>query len=159
MGKIPNHPSFFDYLFFLAFLFFVVIVLMNLLTGLAVSDVALIKNQAEVISYKSQVNLICTAEAILLDDPYNFLSNGTKCEWINKIPTTECWEKMRGCWKKIRSLIHAIMLPVITCSFTPHDAAKKILLFNKNAKEGNQGSFTIKPNERVCLGYLTVNYL
>ena len=97
MGKIPNHPSFFDYLFFLAFLFFVVIVLMNLLTGLAVSDVALIKNQAEVISYKSQVNLICTAEAILLDDPYNFLSNGTTCEWINKIPTNECWEKMRGC--------------------------------------------------------------
>ena len=98
MKMVPSHPSFMDYLFFLSFLFFVVIILMNLLTGLAVNDVAVIKEQAEIISYKSQIDLICAAEAILLDDPYNFLSNGTKCEWINKIPTTECCEKIRALW-------------------------------------------------------------
>ena len=152
MKKIPNHPSFFDYLFFLAFLFFVVIILMNLLTGLAVSDVTIVKEQAEIIAYKSQVDLICTAEAILLDDPYNFLSNGTKCEWINKMPTNDCWKAVRAHWDKIRSCIHRTMLPLITCSLTPNDAAKSILLFNKS----NQESFKIKPNERVCLGYLTV---
>jgi len=97
MKMVPIHPSFLDYLFFLSFLFFVAIILMNLLIGLAVNDVALIKEKAEIIAYKSQVDLICTTEAILLDDPYNFLSQGTKCEWINKIPTNECWETVRSC--------------------------------------------------------------
>ena len=130
---------------------------MNLLTGLAVNDVAIIKEKAEIIAYKSQVDLICTAEAILLDDPYNFLSHGTKCEWINKIPTTECWRKIREIWRKVRSCMYQLMLPFITCSLTPKDAAKRILLFNQKRNADENHSFTIKPNERVCLGYLTVS--
>ena len=157
MKMVPIHPSFLDYLFFLSFLFFVAIILMNLLIGLAVNDVALIKEKAEIIAYKSQVDLICTTEAILLDDPYNFLSQGTKCEWINKIPTNECWETVRSCWGKIRSCLHQIMLPFITFSLTPKDAARRILLFNVENNGIVNDSFTIKPNERVCLGYLTVS--
>ena len=130
---------------------------MNLLTGLAVNDVSVIKEQAEIIAYKSQVDLICITEAILLDDPYNFLSNGTKCEWINKIPTTICWDKIRKCWGKIRTCMYKMMLPIITCSFAPNVAAKRILLVNRNGNQVNGESFTIKPNERVCLGYLTVS--
>ena len=156
MKMVPVHPSFLDYLFFLTFLFFVAIILMNLLVGLAVNDVTEIKEKAEIITYKSQVDLICTTEAILLDDPYNFLSQGTKCEWINKIPTYECFTSIRSCWNKVRSCMHRIILPFITCSFTPKDAARRILIFNQNDAIQMNESFTIKPNERVCLGYLTV---
>ena len=154
---VPVHPSFLDYLFFLSFLFFVAIILMNLLVGLAVNDVAEIKEKAEIIAYKSQVDLICTTEAILLDDPFNFLSQGTKCEWINKIPTIECFTSIRSCWNKVRSCLHRIMLPFITCSLTAKDTALGILIFNQNNDGSIQDSFTIKPNERVCLGYLTVS--
>ena len=131
---------------------------MNLLTGLAVNDVAIIKEKAEIIAYRSQVDLICTAEAILLDDPYNFLSYGTKCEWINKIPTSDCWKKIRSCWRKIRSCIYHLMLPFITCSLSPKAAAKRILLFNQKRDKDKKDIFTIKPNERICLGHLTVEY-
>ena len=157
MKMIKTHPSFMDYLFFLTFLFFVVIILMNLLTGLAVSDVTIIKEQAEIIAYKSQVDLICTAEAILLDDPFNFLSNNTKCEWINRFPTPYCWRRVRACWSNIRSCIYKGILPIITCSFTPRKAAERILLLNQKDNGKNEDTFTIKPNERVCLGYLTVS--
>ena len=157
MKMIKTHPSFMDYLFFLTFLFFVVIILMNLLTGLAVSDVTIIKEQAEIIAYKSQVDLICTAEAILLDDPFNFLSNNTKCEWINRFPTPNCWRRVRAGWSRIRSCIYKAILPIITCSFTPRKAAERILLLNQKDNGKNEDTFTIKPNERVCLGYLTVS--
>ena len=73
MRMIKTHPPFIDYLFFLAFLLFVVIILLTLLTGLAVSDVTITQEQAGIIAYKSQVDWICTAEAILLDDTFNFL--------------------------------------------------------------------------------------
>ena len=157
MKMVPVHPSFLDYLFFLTFLFFVAIILMNLLVGLAVSDVTEIKEKAEIITYKSQVDLICTTEAILLDDPFNFLSQGTKCEWINKIPTYECFTSIRSCWNKVRSCMHRIILPFITCSFSPKDAARRILIFNQNNDAQMNESFTIKPNERVCLEYLAVS--
>ena len=122
MRMIKTHPSFIDYLFFLAFLFFVVIILLNLLTGLAVSDVTIIKEQAETIAYKSQVDFICTAEDILLDDTFNFPSNNTKCEWINRLPTPDCWRTVRACWSRIRSCFYKGMfihpdkkLPIESC--------------------------------------------
>ena len=40
---------------FVAFIFLIVVVLMNLLNGLAVSDIGLIREEAEVLSLKSQV--------------------------------------------------------------------------------------------------------
>jgi len=47
------------------------------------------------------------------------------------------------------------MLPFITFSLTPKDAARRILLFNVENNGFVNDSFTIKPNEHVCLGYLT----
>ena len=63
------------YAFFLSFVFLIVVVLMNLLNGLAVSDTGIIREKAEIFSYRSQVETISTFESMLLGDPFDFLSN------------------------------------------------------------------------------------
>merc|ERR1719474_1346084 len=63
------------YAFFLAFIFLIVVVLMNLLNGLAVSDTNDIKEKAEIYSYISRVETISYMESVLLGDPFDFLSN------------------------------------------------------------------------------------
>merc|ERR1712107_335127 len=63
------------YAFFLAFIFLIVVVLMNLLNGLAVSDTNDIKGKAEIYSYISRVETISYMESVLLGDPFDFLSN------------------------------------------------------------------------------------
>jgi len=63
------------YVFFLSFVFLIVVVLMNLLNGLAVSDTGDIRDKAEIFSYRSQVETISTFESMLLGDPFDFLSN------------------------------------------------------------------------------------
>ena len=60
-------------LFFLSFIV-ISIVLMNLVIGLAISDIIAIRNEAEIVSYKSRVAIISYVEAVLLGDPYDFLS-------------------------------------------------------------------------------------
>merc|ERR1712156_805599 len=62
------------YVYFLS-LFLIVVVLMNLLNGLAVSDTGIIRDKAEIFSYRSQVETISTFESMLLGDPFDFLSN------------------------------------------------------------------------------------
>ena len=64
-----------NYIFFLAFVFLIVVVLMNLLNGLAVSDTGAIQDQAEIFCYLSRVETISYLESILLGDPFDFLSN------------------------------------------------------------------------------------
>jgi len=63
------------YLFFLSFVFLIVVVLMNLLNGLAVSDTGAIQERAEIYSYLSRVETISYLESVLLGDPFDFLSN------------------------------------------------------------------------------------
>merc|ERR1719189_767987 len=64
-----------NYIFFLSFVFLIVVVLMNLLNGLAVSDTGAIQEQAEIYSYLSRVETISYLESVLLGDPFDFLSN------------------------------------------------------------------------------------
>jgi len=64
-----------NYLFFLSFVFLIVVVLMNLLNGLAVSDTGAIQEKAEIYSYLSRVETISYLESVLLGDPFDFLSN------------------------------------------------------------------------------------
>merc|ERR1711962_365414 len=66
------------YLFFLCFVFLIVVVLMNLLNGLAVSDTGAIQEKAEIFSYLSRVETISYLESVLLGDPFDFLSNVPK---------------------------------------------------------------------------------
>ena len=48
---------------------------MNLLNGLAVSDTAVIREKAEIVTYNIRVETISCFEAVLLGDPFNFLAN------------------------------------------------------------------------------------
>ncbi len=70
------------YLFLLAFVFLIVVVLMNLLNGLAVSDTGIIREKAEIVSAISRVETISYIESLLLGDPFDFLSNWPVISWI-----------------------------------------------------------------------------
>merc|ERR1712083_1145700 len=74
------------YLYLLTFVFLIVVVLMNLLNGLAVSDTGVIRAEAETYAYKAQVELISYMESILLGDPFNFLANWPSWIWLRRIP-------------------------------------------------------------------------
>ena len=54
------------YLYLLAFVFLIVVVMMNLLNGLAVSDTGVIRHEAEIYAYKCQVEIISYLEAMML---------------------------------------------------------------------------------------------
>ena len=73
--NLDSHLAPLAYCFFLSFVFLIVVVLMNLLNGLAVSDTGTIREKAEIFSYRSQVETISTFESMLLGDPFDFLSN------------------------------------------------------------------------------------
>ena len=74
------------YIFLLTFVFLIVVVLMNLLNGLAVSDTGEIRAECETYAYKAQVELISYMESILLGDPFNFLANWPAWIWLRRIP-------------------------------------------------------------------------
>merc|ERR1719225_1723478 len=98
-SDIPFSTNPISTVLFIAFIFFIVVVLMNLLNGLAVSDITIIRDEAEVLSLKSQVDLISYWESILLNDPYNFLTSWPRilaslpscsaCFWVKKLPGCE----------------------------------------------------------------------
>ena len=75
------------YLYFLTFVFVIVVVLMNLLNGLAVSDTGVCRAEAEIYTYKSQVDLIAYTESVLLGDPFNFLANFPAWIWLRRLPS------------------------------------------------------------------------
>ncbi|XP_032796549.2 transient receptor potential channel pyrexia isoform X1 [Daphnia magna] len=73
-GDLPFDASpFVSRVIFLAFLFLITIVLLNLLNGMAVSDTQSIQSKAETIGYVSRVELISYLESMLLGDPFHFL--------------------------------------------------------------------------------------
>ncbi len=93
-GDLPidsDEPmSWLAYLFLLAFVFLIVVVLMNLLNGLAVSDTGIIRDQAEIVSSVSRVETISYVESLLLGDPFDFLSNWPPFSLIKTLPSLAC---------------------------------------------------------------------
>ncbi|CAL4094297.1 unnamed protein product [Meganyctiphanes norvegica] len=55
-----------SHILFILFIFLIVLVLMNLLNGLAVSDIVQIQKEAEIVSYKSRVELISYLESVFV---------------------------------------------------------------------------------------------
>ncbi len=93
-GNIPidldGNMSFVAYGFLLSFVFLIVVVLMNLLNGLAVSDTGEIRDRAEVVAAVSRVETISYVESLLLGDPFDFLSNWPPFSLVRKLPSLAC---------------------------------------------------------------------
>ena len=115
---------------------------MNLLNGLAVSDISIIQAKAEVIGYRARVETISYTESILLGDPFDFLSNWPAFKWVKSIPTFSC------CVQLYRH-------PFVQEIFHKITGATGILLFYSFLPEK---TMKIKPNERDndCLSCLQV---
>merc|ERR1712083_660627 len=116
-----------NYAFFLSFVFLIVVVLMNLLNGLAVNDTSDIKQKAEIFSYISRVETISYMESILLGDPFDFLSNMPK--YLSTLPSGSCLRQLykNGICRRIFTKI----------------GAKGFLLFYASLPEKQ---VTLKPN-------------
>ena len=100
------------YTFFLAFIFLIVVVLMNLLNGLAVSDTNDIKEKAEIYSYISRVETISYMESVLLGDPFDFLSNVPA--YLASLPSGSLLRQMYRnpcCRKVVLSKIYVFHFP------------------------------------------------
>ena len=93
---------------FLLFVFFIMLVLVNLLNGLAVSDIAVIQKEAEMMSQVSRVELMCHIESILLGDPFSFLANFPELpKAARKLPNCNIFASLYrvSCVQKIFSLV------------------------------------------------------
>lgn len=87
------HPLF-GKVVFLLFVFFIMLVLVNLLNGLAVSDIAVIQKEAEILSYVSRVELIAFIESMLLGDPFHFLTNWPPFARGRALPPCDCFRTL-----------------------------------------------------------------
>ena len=79
---------------FLFWVFLIMLVLMNLLNGLAVSDIAKIQKEAEILSYVSRVDAIAFIESMLLGDPFEFLTNWPPLKWSKFLPACNCYHRL-----------------------------------------------------------------
>jgi transient receptor potential cation channel subfamily A protein 1 len=87
-------PDWFAILLFLSFVFFIMLVLVNLLNGLAVSDIGLIQKQSEVVALTSRVELVSYIESMFLGDPFQFLTNWPPVKLLRTLPACDCFRRM-----------------------------------------------------------------
>ena len=83
-GDLPI-TTFTGYIFLLTFVFLIVVVMMNLLNGLAVSDTGAIWHEAATYANKCQLETISYLEAMLLGDPFHFLSSWPSYLWLRHL--------------------------------------------------------------------------
>lgn len=135
-GDLPIETGF-GYVFLLIFVFLIVVVLMNLLNGLAVSDTGVIRAEAETYAYKTQVEIISYIESTFLGDPFNFLANWPSFVWLRKIPTCSLVGGGR-----------LYSVPQLRKMFHTLTGAKNIMLFQgKNMEHPNGFCVSFMPNQ------------
>jgi hypothetical protein len=79
------------YFVFLFFVFMMTIVLMNLLNGLAVSDIQAIKNDAELVACRSKVEMVYHFESLVFGGP---LKDRCRCQLTGGSPSLCCpWRR------------------------------------------------------------------
>ena len=89
-----DQQALFGKIVFLLYIFFIMLVLVNLLNGLAVSDISVIQKEAELLSYVSSVELIAFIESMLLGDPFHFLTNWPPFAWGRRLPPCDCFRSI-----------------------------------------------------------------
>ncbi|XP_071746598.1 transient receptor potential cation channel subfamily A member 1 homolog [Lepeophtheirus salmonis] len=107
---------------FLLYVFFIMLVLVNLLNGLAVSDISSIQKEAEIVNHVSRIELISYFESMLLGDPFHFFSNWPPFSWGRKVPDCSC---LRGVFQsRLMSKLIGLTL-----------GSKRFLLFSERLAE------------------------
>ena len=125
------------YVFLLIFVFLIVVVLMNLLNGLAVSDTGVIRAEAETYAYKTQVEIISYMESTFLGDPFNFLANWPNFVWLRRVPSFSLVGGGR-----------LYQVPQLRKVFHKITGAKDIMLFQgQNVEHPNGYSVFFMPNQ------------
>ena len=125
-----------NFIFFLTFVFLIVVVLVNLLNGLAVSDTGVIQEQAEIYSYLSRVETISYLESVLLGDPFDFLSNVPRV--LKFVPSCSVF----------RQLYRSNVLRKVFTKL----GASNILLFFNHLPEKRSPVLRPNNNQRDCSG-------
>ena len=69
---------------------------MNLLNGLTVSDMAVIRGKAEIVTYIIRVETISCFEAVLLGDPFNVLSSWPAIKILKDVPSLAFCKALYG---------------------------------------------------------------
>ena len=126
-GELPIHTTF-AYLFFLAFIFLIVVVMMNLLNGLAVSDTGVIRAEAEINFYACQVEVISYIESMLLGDPFNFLANWPTFVWLRGLPACSLGNSLYRV-PPLRALFHRLTGASGILLFFDHLPDKRVTFF------------------------------
>jgi len=111
-SDIPIDPasnlSWLSFSFLVVFVFFIVVILMNLLNGLAVSDTGIIMEKAEIVSYTTRVETISYMESVLLGDPFDFLSKWPPVSFLAKIPSLALCHQVYSHCPSARQAGHAV---------------------------------------------------
>jgi len=94
--------------FLVVFVFFIVVILMNLLNGLAVSDTGIIMEKAEIVSYTTRVETISYMESVLLGDPFDFLSAWPPASFLARIPSLALCHQVYSHCPSARQAGHAV---------------------------------------------------
>merc|ERR1719312_613976 len=94
--------------FLVPFVFLLVVILMNLLNGLAVSDTGKIMEKAAIVSYIRRVEAISYMESILLGDPFDFLSRWPPVSFLAKIPSMALCHQVYSHCPSARQAGHAV---------------------------------------------------
>ena len=85
-SDIPIDPdsklSWIPFAFLVLFIFFIVVILMNLLNGLAVSDTGKIKEEAEIVCHTTRLDIISLMESVRLGESFEFLSGWS---WLPRL--------------------------------------------------------------------------
>lgn len=119
-----------SYFVFLFFVFMMTIVLMNLLNGLAVSDTQAIKNDAELVAYRSKVKLVHHFESVVFGGPLN---NRCRCQLNGRSPSLCCpWQ---GSLRKAISLFPDTLTDGYLEVVLNHGTRYTNLKMEKNASE------------------------
>jgi len=135
-------------LVYLLWVFFIMLVLVNLLNGLAVSDISLIQKEAQILSYVSRVEQIAFIESMLLGDPFRFLTNYPPFSWAQKLPPCDCFRSMYSLGP-MRWLLNKMMGN--TLLFTDRLKNKRAI-FLPNQSKREQGSLPGPDGSRDPLG-------
>jgi len=111
-SDIPIDPttslSWLSFTFLVVFVFLIVVILMNLLNGLAVSDTGKIMKKAEIVSYISSVETISYMESVLLGDPFDFLSKWPPVSFLSRLPSLALCNKVYSVCPSARKAGHCM---------------------------------------------------